>query len=214
MVLPIENSWVDPDTGATTVPSGASSSSSNPLGLISNLLNLGGSVAGINTTLQGYQPTAASTAQNQDMSNQNALLGALLDPTSTIYKNVFAGQQQQLNTQTQQGLQSLMNMNRKAQLMGRTTFFNPDRQDEGISQLLGRQTTANANAARSNALQTITDAANQYGQAAGNYGKMIPQQTTAQAQNNNALPTGLSQIGSLLGSSGLSSIGSALSSFL
>lgn len=215
MVLPIENSWVDPDTGATTVPSSdSSSSSSNPLGLISNLLNLGGSVAGINTTLQGYQPTAASTAQNQDMSNQNALLGALLDPTSTIYKNVFAGQQGQLNTQTQQGLQSLMNMNRKAQLMGRQTYFNPDRQDEAVSQYLGNQSTANANTARSNTLQQIIGAANGYGEAAGNYGKMIPQQTTAQEQNNNALPTGLNQIGTLLGSSALSGIGSALSSFL
>lgn len=192
----------------------SSNYSSSPIGLIGNLLNAGGSIAGINTTLQGYQPTAAATAQNQDMSNQNALLGALLDPNNTIYKNVVAGQNQQLNSQTQQGLQSLLQMNRKAQLMGRQTFFNPERQDEAVSQYLGNQATANANTARSNTLQQIIGAANGYGAAAGNYGKMIPQQTTAQAQNNNALPTGLSQIGTLLGSSALSNVGSAISSFL
>lgn len=192
----------------------STSDTSSPLGLIGNLLNVGGSVAGINTTLQGYQPTAAANSQAQDMSNQNALLGALLDPNNTIYKNVVAGQNQQLNNQTQQGLQSLLQMNRKAQLMGRQTFFNPERQDEAVSQYLGNQSTANAATARSNALQQIIGAANGYGQAAGNYGKMIPQQQQAQAQNNSALPTGLSQIGSLLGGSALSGIGSALSSFL
>lgn len=216
MALDFLSSTMSPSDSSVLGSSG--SSSSNPLGLISNLLNLGGQVSGINTTLQGYQPTAAATAQNQDMSNQNALLSALLDPTSTIYKNVVASQNQQLNNQTQQGLQSLLQMNRKAQLMGRQTFFNPERQDEAVSQYLGNQSTTNAATARSNALNQIISAANGYGQAAGNYGKMIPQQTTAQQQNNNALPTSLSQIGSLLGQFGsggaMSSIGSALSSFL
>lgn len=219
MVLPIGNSWIDPDTGASVASSSnASSGNSNPLSLISNLLNLGGQVSDINTISRGYQPTTAENSQNQDMSNQNALLAAYLDPNSTIYKNVFAGQQQQLNNQTQQGLQNLLQMNRKAQLMGRQTFFNPERQDESVSQYLNKQATTNANTARSSALSRIVNAANGYGQAAGNYGKMIPQQTTAQNQNNGALPNTLSGISGLLnqfGSSGaMSSIGSALSSFL
>ncbi len=168
------------------------------VGDLQNILGLIGQGAATANTFKGYQPTAAAGAQGQAMSNQNALLQSLLDPNSTIYKNVFAGQQQQLNNQTQQGLQSLMEMNRKAQLMGRGTFFNPERQDEAVSQYLGNQATNNAQTARSNALQQIIGAANGYGTAAGNYGKMIPQQQQAQNQNNSALPNGLNQIGQML----------------
>lgn len=206
---------------------GGSGSSGSPdiLSTISGLLNLGGQAIGANNTAQGYVPTAAEGQQRQAMSNQQALLAALLDPNSAIYKNVVAGQNQQLNNNTQQGLQSLLQMNRKAQLMGRQTYFNPERQDEAVSQYLGNQATNNAQTARSNALNQIISAANGYGSSANSYGNMIKQQQAAQAQNKNALPTALSQGSSILsqfGSGGglsnllpgLSSLGSSAASGL
>lgn len=187
------------------------SGGSDIIGTISKLLNLGGQVSGINTTLQGYQPTAAEGQQAQAMSNQQALLAAMLDPNSTVYKNAVAGQQQQLNNQTQQGLQSLLQMNRKAQLMGRQTYFNPERQDEAVSQYLGNQATNNATTARSNALNQIISAANGYGNSANSYGTMIKNQQEAQMQNKNAVPSGLSQAGSALSQFGT---GGSLSNLL
>lgn len=200
MVLPIGNtsSWTDPDTGISNLIGGTSNNSSNPLGMLSSLLNLGGQVVGANTTAQGYQPVAAEGQQGQAMANQQSLLQALTDPNNTIYKNVVAGQQQQLNSQTQQGLQSLMDMNRKAQLMGRQTYFNPERQDEAVSQYLGNQATTNATTARSNALQQIIAAANGYGSSAKNYGDMVKTQQAEQLKNNAALPTALNQGSNIL----------------
>lgn len=165
---------------------------------ISNILNLIGAGSGIANTFRGYQPTSAEGGQGQSIANVNELLKAYLDPNSTIYKNVMAGQQQQLNNQTQQGLSDLMSAQRKAQIMGRGTYFNPERQDESISQYLSNQATSNANTARSNALQQILSAASGYNSQAGNYAKMIPGQQAAQAKNNNALPTGLNQISNML----------------
>lgn len=192
------------------------STSSSPLSAISQLLNLGGQVIGANTTAQGYVPVAAEGQQNQALSNQTALLQALTDPNNTIYKNLVAGQQQQLNGQTQQGLQSLLEMNRKAQLMGRGQFFNPERQDEAVSQYLGNQATSNATNARSNALNQIISAANGYGTNANSYGNMVKNQQAAQAKNNAALPSALSQGGNILSqfgnSGGLSNIMGGLGS--
>ncbi len=163
-----------------------------------NILGLIGQGAATANTFKSYQPTGAETAQGQNMANQNALIGAYLDPNSTIFKNLNAGNEKYLNDQTQMGLNNLLQMNRKAQTMGRQTFFNPERQDEAVSQYLGKQATENSSLARSNALNQIINAANQYGTAAGNYGKMIPQQQQAQTQNNSALPNGLNQIGQML----------------
>ncbi len=168
------------------------------VGDIQNILNLIGSGIGTANTFKGYQPTGAETAQGQNMANQSALLGAYLDPNSTIFKNLNAGNEKYLNDQTQMGLNNLLQMNRKAQVMGRQTFFNPERQDEAVSQYLGKQATENANTARSNALNQIINAANQYGTAAGNYGRMIPQQQQAQTQNRESTGNGLSQIGQML----------------
>lgn len=209
-----------------------SSGSSDIISTLSGLLNLGGQGLQLNNTAKGYAPTAAEGEQAQAMSNQQALLAAMLDPSSTVYKNAVAGQQQQLNNQTQLGLRDLLQRNRKAQVMGRQTYFNPERQDEAISQYLGNQATNNASTARSNALDQIIKAANGYGNSANAYGGMIKNQQVAQAQNKNALPTALSQGGSLLsqfgsggslsnllpglsslGSSAASGIGDAIGSF-
>lgn len=187
------------------------SGGSDIIGTISKLLNLGGQGLQLANTAQGYQPTAAEGQQAQAMSNQQALLAAMLDPNSTVYKNAVAGQQQQLNNQTQQGLQSLLQMNRKAQLMGRQTYFNPERQDEAVSQYLGNQATNNATTARSNALNQIISAANGYGNSANAYGGMIKNQQVAQAQNKSALPTALNQAGGALSQFGT---GGSLSNLL
>lgn len=192
----------------------AAGGTQSPLTAISQLLNLGGQGLQLSNTLKGYQPTAAEGSQNQALSNQTALLQALTDPNNTIYKNIVAGQNQQLNGQTQQGLQSLLQMNRKAQLMGRQTFFNPERQDEAVSQYLGNQATSNAATARSNALNQIITAANGYGSNANSYGGMVKNQQAAQAQNNSAVPTALNQGSNILsqfGSGGsMANLGTAL----
>lgn len=168
------------------------------MGNIQNLLNLVGGGLQVGNTFKGYQPTAAEGQQTQAMSNQSALLQALLNPNSTIYKNVLAGQTQQLNNTTQQGLNDLMQMQRKAQLMGRGTYFNPERQDESISQYLSKQADTNANTGRSNALTQILGAAQGYGNQASTYGNMIKNQQAAQDVNKSSTSNGLSQIGQML----------------
>lgn len=208
MVLPIANAA----SSDASVMNEATGSSGFGINDIQNILNLIGAGSTASKLFQGYQPTSAEGAQGQDMANQNALIGAYLDPNSTIFKNLNAGNQQYLNSQTQQGINNLLQQNRKSQLMGRGSVFNPERQDEAVSQYLSRQSDANANTARSNALQQIIGAANQYGTAAGNYGRMIPQQQQAQQTNNQSFPAGLSQIGQML--PGLMNAGSALAAFL
>lgn len=195
MALPFLSN-ITPATSDSSVINGAGGS--DIFSTLSGLLNLGGQVAKNNNTFQGYQPTAAEGEQAQAMSNQQALLAAMLDPSSAVYKNAVAGQQQQLNNQTQHGLQSLLQMNRKAQLMGRGQFFNPERQDEAVSKYLGNQATNNASTARSNALDQIIKAANGYGSSANAYGGMVNNQQQAQMQNRNATPAGLNQAGNIL----------------
>lgn len=188
-----------PNSSDAAVLNNASGSSGGlDMSNIQNILGLIGQGSATANTFKGYQPTQAENSQGQSMANQTALINAYLDPNSTIFKNLNAGNQQYLNSQTQQGINNLLQQNRKAQLMGRQTFFNPERQDEAVSQYLSKQSDANANTARSNTLNQIIQAANGYGSQAGNYGKMIPQQQQAQTQNNSALPNGLDQIGKML----------------
>ena len=117
---------------------------------------------------QGAQPTAAERAQSQALADRDRLLKAMLNPNDNIMKNVTAGENQALNASTQQQLSNLLSANRKQQLMGRQTYFNPERQDESISTFLTNASDSNANTARSNALNRILGAANGYqGQASG-----------------------------------------------
>jgi len=140
-------------------------------------------------TAQGYQQTQAERAQLQVMANRERLLQAMLNPNDTITKNLTAAENQSLNSSTQQQLSNLLAMARKSQLMGRTSYFNPERQDESISQFLIKQGDTNATTARSNALKRIMEAAGGYSTNASNYGSMIPNQQAAQNINNNRAPT-------------------------
>jgi hypothetical protein len=139
---------------------------------------------------KGYQQTPAETAQLQSMANRDRLLKALLDPNDTVTKNVTAGENQALNASTQQQLSNLLAANRKAQSMGRQTYFNPERTDESISQFLMKASDSNANTARSNALNRILQASTGYGGAASGYGGMVANQQAAQQQNR-AVPSTL-----------------------
>lgn len=181
---------------------GGAGGGSDPFGMLSSLFNLGGQGAALNTVSKGYQQTQAEEAQRNAMEQQNALLQAMLDSNNPIYKNVLNGQQQQLNTQTQAGLQNLMQAQRRSQLMGRGTFFNPERQDEAINQFMTKQNDANAVTARSNALQQLIQAANGYGASARGYGDMIKTQQNAQNVNNAALPSTLGGLGGIMGQFG------------
>ena len=193
---PNTGSWVNPDTGQTVpISSGANFGG---VGNISNLLNLIGSGIEVGNTFKGYKPTSAEEGQKLSMANQSALLQAMLDPNSTIYKNMFAANQKESNDQTQRDLNSLMQMQRKAQLMGRGSFFNPERQDETISTYLSNRADTNANVARSNALNDMLKVANSYGSQAFGYGNMIPQQQQAQTRNRESTSNGLSGIAQLL----------------
>ncbi len=140
-------------------------------------------ISSMRNTAKGYQPTQAETAQLQDMANRDRLLKAMTDPNDSILKNITAGENQYLNSNTQQQLSNLLAANRKAQLMGRQTYFNPERQDESISQFLTKSADNNANTARSNALQRILQAANGYSSSASGYGGMVQNQQAAQNMN-------------------------------
>lgn len=173
------------------------------LPLIATGLNLLSAASAAKQTSKGYTPPPAENAalealglQKQATANQSRLIQALLNPNDTITKNIMAGERQQLNDETQRGLSNLLAANRKAQIMGRQTFFNPERQDEAISQFLTRQSDVNANTSRSNALNRILSAAGQYGNTAGGYGNvsrgysgMIPNQQAAQNINSARQPT-------------------------
>lgn len=162
-------------------------------------LNALSSASAAKTAAQGHVPTEAEIIQAQDMRNRDRLLQAYLNPNDTIMKNISAGENQTLNANTQQQLSNLLAANRQAQLRGRQTYFNPERQDEAISQFLTKQGDANAATSRSNALQRILQAANGYSSSANSYGGMIPNQQQAQATNNAATPALLSAGSSILG---------------
>ena len=159
------------------------------LPMIAMGLQAASALSAAKNTAKGYQPTAAELAQLQAMSNQNRLIQAMTNPNDVVLKNITAGENQALNASTQQQLSNLLAANRKAQLMGRTSYFNPERQDESISQFLTKSADANANTARSNALKRIMDAANGYSGQATGYGGMIQNQQRAQQVNNNVAPT-------------------------
>lgn len=161
------------------------------LPLITSGLQLLGQGAALKNVAQGYQQTPAEIAQAQGMANQQRLLQALLNPNDPIYKNVVAGQNQQLQNATQSAISNFLEANRKNQLMGRTSYLNPERQDETINRIMMNATDANANTARSNALNQIITAANGYGQNASGYGGMVKNQQAAQSTNRAALPTTL-----------------------
>lgn len=170
------------------------------------------------TAAEGYQIGAlgaqggALGLQGQQLSNQNRLIQAFLNPNDVITKNIEAGEKQQLNSATQQALSNLLSANRRAQLMGRTSYFNPERQDESISQFLTKQADSNANTARSNALTRIlstiqnygTNAseyasnATGYGGNASGYGGQVTNQQNAQNVNNQAAPTALGGLADIL----------------
>lgn len=140
-------------------------------------------LSGMANTARGYQQTQAERAQLQAMANQERLLKAYLDPNDPIMKNMSAAESRMINEDQQQGLSNLLAANRKAQLMGRQAFFNPERQDEAVSQWLNKGVANNANIARSNALQRIMQAVTGYGGSASGYGGMIPNQQQAQAMD-------------------------------
>lgn len=170
--------------------------------------------------------TPAERAAMQALANRDRLLKAYLNPEDPIMKNLSVAENKQLNEYTQQGLSNLLAMNRKAKLMGRTSYFDPERQDESIMQYLSKANVENQNVARNNALNRIMAAANGYGTSSGNYqGFMEPQLTRqgAQANQQSNMLSGLSSLfqsgGSLsnlmsmFGNSGGGGGGSFLASF-
>lgn len=159
------------------------------LPMIISGLQLFGQASAMNNVAKGYQQTPAEMAQLQALSNRDRLLRSIINPDDIVYKNIAAEENKQLNNSTQQALSNLLSANRRAQSMGRQTFFNPERQDEAISQFLSKHADKNYNTARSNALNRIISAANGYSGSANNYGGMIPNQQNAQNINNAKTPT-------------------------
>lgn len=145
------------------------------------------------------EQTQAERAQIQAMVNRDRLLKAMLNPDDVINKNLTSQESQFLNANTQQQLSNLLSANRRAQLMGRQSYFNPERQDEAISQFLTKQSDYNANTARSNALQRIMDTANGYTGQASSYGGMIQNQQAAQNQEAQRQPSNFAALGNIAG---------------
>ena len=81
--------------------------------------------------------------------------------------------------------------------MGRGTYFNPERQDEAISQYLTKQSDANANTAHTNTMNAIMNAINGYRSNATGYGGMIANQQKANEINNTADSKGMNQLGNI-----------------
>lgn len=161
-----------------------------------------GALSAAQNTAKGYQQTAAEKAQLQSMANRDRLLQAYLNPTDNITKNLTAQETSGMRDEFQRALSNLLSANRKQQLMGRQTYFNPERQDEAISQFLTRGSDLIANTARSNALKRILDAAGGYRDSASSYGGMIPNQQNAQSINANRKPALFGALGDALGSGG------------
>lgn len=139
---------------------------------------------------KGAAQTQAERAQLQAMANRDRLLQAYTNPDDVITQNMMAQEEKQLNASIQQQLSNLLSANRRAQLMGRQTYFNPERQDESISTFLSDKADENYNTARSNALQRILQAAQSYGGSATGYGDMVQNQqarNVAKAQSGPAL---------------------------
>lgn len=193
------------------------------LPMISTALAGMSALSAMGNTARGYQQTPAERAQLQSMANRERLLRALTNPDDVLLKNMAAQEATQLRGDTQTALADLLSADRRAQLLGRRSYFNPERRDESISQFLTKEAAPTMAKARSNALKRIMDAAGAYSTNASNYGGMLANQQAAQTMNRERAPVllaagarelgqggSLSNIFQMLSGGGMKDIGSAM----
>ena len=139
-------------------------------------LQLAGGISGLQNTLRGPQVTAAEKASLQALSNQNRLIQAMLNPKDIINRNLVDSETKSLREITQRGLTDLLNADRRSRLMGRTTYFNPERRDESINKYLTNTAMQIEPLAQKNALSRIMDAITNYRSLGSSYSSLVAPQ--------------------------------------
>lgn len=154
------------------------------LPLIASGLSLLSQMKGVHTAAQPIRATGAEKAQLQALSNQQRLLQTLTNPNDVILRNLTAQNSKLLNIDTQNELSNLISANRRQRLLGRQSFFNPEREDESINQFMNRRAQEVGPLARSTSLSQIIQAINGQSGLASNFGGLIPNQQAARDYNN------------------------------
>lgn len=176
-------------------------------------LQLAGGAAALGGLFSKPKQTAAETGQAQSVANQNRLIQALLNPDDPVFKNINAQEQATIRGNASMLLEDLIRSDRRQQLLGRQSFFNPERRDETINQYMTNVNSAAQGQGRNNAIDRILSAIKGYSGVSDQYGNMIPAQMARQGQNAARLPTALgaasdfgNSVYSSLNSGGLSNI--------
>lgn len=132
------------------IPSaGAAAPATNNFGTdLGNLLKFG---AGAQTLFNGTN----IGNQQQQVADINNLSQAEYDPNNPLYKQIYGEERQQGQFDLADSINEAQKQNRKAQLLGRTPLFDPERGGETQFQALTQGYANNQEAARTRARQII-----------------------------------------------------------
>lgn len=188
---------------------------SSLMGAAPSILNLLGGASATMNAFKKQGPTAAELGLLQSIANQNRLSQAITDPNDVIMRNLSAGESQLFRQNAASSLSDLLRADRRAQLLGRRSYFNPERRDEAISNFMTEQAQRSEPMGRQNALSRIMQALEAQRGVGQNYGSLIPSQMAAaqaeQARLPNAFGMASNFAGALPGSfSSLSNLGKSL----
>jgi hypothetical protein len=143
-------------------------------------LQLMGSIQGAGQQFEAPRATQAEQQQLQTLSNINRLLQAVTDPEDVIMRNLRAGQEKLIRQEAARSLQDVIRANRRARLMGRQQFFDPERRDEAISRYTTQVAQAAGPQAEQAAVGRIMDLVGGYKGLGSQYAGLIPRQQQRQ----------------------------------
>lgn len=148
-------------------------------------------IGGYKGLQQQFRPMGATTAeqeQAQALSNAQRLLKSYLNPNDVITRNLAANEGQLIRQDYTRALSDLIRADRRQRLLGRQSFFNPERRDESISKFVTMQAQRAEPAARNAALDRILGAAQGQSNMAGRYGTMVRPQYDRMLAERQRLP--------------------------
>ena len=169
------------------------------LPMILSGLQLAGQLSALKNAATSPAQTAAEQAALQGMVNADRLATSYLNPNDVITRNLQDAEMKGLTSETQRGLTDLLNADRRAQLLGRRSYFNPERRDESISQYLTRSGDRNTESARVNTLNRIMSAIQANRGNASGFSGLINAQRNSMANQQSRTPNVLAGAADILG---------------
>lgn len=165
-----------------------------------DFLSLVPAVASLYGAYKSSQPTAAETAQAQELANQKYYLQQE-DPSSPLMQSYTNANKALLDRQFSSTINDLVTANRRETLHGHQPLFDPERGDQQVLRAYNMGYANNADIARQQAGQTISGLASGSSSLASGYGGTVGNAQKRQTQQNylpiNTANAGTSIISSL-----------------